>query len=105
VYLADDGSTDDTTRVAREQAQRLGLPLEVLRLQHRGKALTVRDAMLAVSGKADADYLLMLDADNEVSINHLSKVDWSADPNTIYIARRVRETGARSARHPRCSAG
>lgn len=93
VFLADDGSTDKTTGVAWDRAQRLGLDLEILRLSHRGKALTVRDAMLAVSGKTDADYLLMLDADNEVSINHLSKVDWSADPSTIYIARRVGETG------------
>lgn len=93
IYLADDGSTDRTTGVAWEHAERLGLPLEILRLPHRGKALTVRDAMLAVSGKADAQYLLMLDADNEVSVNHVSKVDWSTDPDTIYIARRVGETG------------
>lgn len=93
VYLADDGSTDATTGTAWEQAKRLGLPLEILRLPHRGKARTVRDAMLAVSGKTDAQYLLMLDADNEVSITHLSKVQWSGDPDTIYIARRVRETG------------
>jgi glycosyltransferase involved in cell wall biosynthesis len=93
VFLADDGSTDETTQVAWDRAKRAGLPLEILRLPHRGKALTVRDAMLTVSGKTEVDYLLMLDADNEVSISHLSKVDWSGDPNTIYIARRVRETG------------
>ena len=93
VFLADDGSTDKTTEVAWDRAKRAGLPLEILRLPHRGKALTVRDAMLAVSGKTDADYLLMLDADNEVSVTHLSKVEWSTDPDTIYIARRVRETG------------
>ena len=93
VYLADDGSTDRTTEVASDRAKRAGLPLEILRLPHRGKALTVRDAMLTVSGKTDAEYLLMLDADNEVSVAHLSKVEWSTDPDTIYIARRVRETG------------
>jgi glycosyltransferase involved in cell wall biosynthesis len=93
VFLADDGSTDTTTEIARDHAQRLGLPLEILRLPHRGKALAVRDAMLAVTGRTEAAYLLMLDADNEVSISHLAKVDWSADPDTIYIARRVREAG------------
>ena len=93
LYLADDGSTDRTTGVAWETAQRAGLPLEILRLPHRGKALTVRDAMLQVSGASDADYLLMLDADNEISIDHLARVDWSEDPDTIYIARRVREAG------------
>lgn len=95
LYLADDGSTDRTAVVARERAGRAGLPLEMLPLVHRGKALAVRDAMLAVSGMTDVDYLLMLDADNEVSVNHLAKVEWSADPNTIYIARRVRETGGK----------
>lgn len=95
VYLADDGSTDRTTGVAWDAAQRLGLELEILRLPHRGKALTVRDAMLAVSGSSDAEYLLMLDADNEISIDHLDAVPWSGDRDTIYIARRVRETGGR----------
>jgi dolichyl-phosphate beta-glucosyltransferase len=95
VYLADDGSTDRTTGVAWETAQRGALPLEVLRLPHRGKALAIRDAMLQVSGASDADYLLMLDADNEISIDHLARVDWSGDPDTIYIARRVREAGGR----------
>lgn len=95
VYLADDGSTDRTTGVAWEAAQRLGIDLEILRLPHRGKALTVRDAMLAVSGRSDADYLLMLDADNEVSVDHLDGVDWSAGRDTVHIAKRVREAGGR----------
>ena len=95
VYLADDGSTDETTSVAWTAARRLGLDLEILRLPHRGKALTVRDAMLAVSARDGADYLLMLDADNEISIGHLDGIDWAGDPDTIYIARRVRETGGR----------
>ena len=95
VFLADDGSTDATTSVAWTAAQRLGLDIEILRLPHRGKALTVRDAMLAASARAESDYLLMLDADNEISISHLDGIDWTGDTNTIYIARRVRETGGR----------
>jgi len=98
VHLADDGSTDRTTGVAWETAQRGGLRLEILRLPHRGKALTVRDAMLQVSGASDADYLLMLDADNEIAIDHLARVDWSGDTDTIYIARRVREADGRLGR-------
>ena len=94
-YVADDGSTDRTTGVAWQRAQGAGLPLEILRLPHRGKALTVRDAMLKVSGASDAAYLLMLDADNEVSIEHLAALDWSSDPDTIYIARRVGEVGGK----------
>lgn len=95
LFLADDGSTDQTTGVAWAAATRLGLQLEILRLPHRGKALTVRDAMLAVSGRSNADYLLMLDADNEISIDHLASVKWADDRDTVYIARRVRETEGR----------
>lgn len=95
VFLVDDGSTDRTTGVAWETAERAGLELQTLRLPHRGKALAVRDGMIAVSGRADTDYLLMLDADNEISIDQLDSVDWSDDPATIYIARRVREAGGR----------
>jgi dolichyl-phosphate beta-glucosyltransferase len=95
VFLADDGSTDRTTGVAWETAERLGLDLETLRLPHRGKASTVRDAMIRVSGPTGADYILMLDADNEVAIDHLDAVDWSSDPRTVYIAHRVREARGR----------
>src|SRR5262245_61803639 len=94
-YLADDGSTDRTVDVATTAATGLGLELEVLRLPHRGKASTVRDAMLAVSGRSTADYVLMLDADNEISVDHLARVPWTGDPRTIYIARRVGEVGGR----------
>ena len=100
VFLADDGSTDRTTSVAGESAERLGLDLTTLRLPHRGKALTVRDAMLAVSGQSDAEYLLMLDADNEISVEHLAAVAWTGNPDSIYIARRVREDGGRAAATP-----
>jgi glycosyltransferase involved in cell wall biosynthesis len=95
VFLADDGSTDQTTAVAWSTAERLGLDLAILRLPHRGKASTVRDAMLTVAGRSDADYLLMLDADNEISISHVDGIKWTADRDTIYIARRVREAGGR----------
>jgi glycosyltransferase involved in cell wall biosynthesis len=91
IFLADDGSTDRTTGVAWAAAERLGLELTILRLSHRGKALTVRDAMIAASGQSKSDLLMMLDADNEISIDQLERVEWSADPRTVYIARRVAE--------------
>lgn len=91
IFLADDGSTDRTTGVAWATAERLGLDLTILRMPHRGKALTVRDAMLAVSGRVEADVLMMLDADNEITIDQLEHVVWSDDPRTVYIARRVAE--------------
>jgi glycosyltransferase involved in cell wall biosynthesis len=95
VFLADDGSSDRTTAVAWSTSERLGLDLEILRLPHRGKAHTVRDGMLTAAGRSDADYLLMLDADNEISVSHVDGIKWTADPDTIYIARRVREAGGR----------
>jgi len=101
IFLADDGSTDRTTGTAWAAAERLGLDLTILRLPHRGKALTVRDAMIAASGRSTTDLLLMLDADNEISVDQLDHVEWSSDPRTIYIARRVEEAhgvaGARPA--------
>jgi dolichyl-phosphate beta-glucosyltransferase len=91
IFLADDGSTDRTTGLAWAAAERLGLDLTILRLPHRGKALTVRDAMIAASGQSTADLLMMLDADNEISVDQLDNIEWSPDPRTVYIARRVAE--------------
>jgi glycosyltransferase involved in cell wall biosynthesis len=95
VFFADDGSSDQTTAITWSTSERLGLPVDILRLPHRGKAWTVRDAMLTAAGRSDADYLLMLDADNEISISHVEGIKWTGDPDTIYIARRVREAGGR----------
>jgi glycosyltransferase involved in cell wall biosynthesis len=101
IFLADDGSADRTTGVAWAAAERLGLDLEILRMPHRGKALTVRDAMIAVSGRIEADLLMMLDADNEIAIDQLEHVAWSDDGRTVYIARRVAEAhGALGATPP-----
>ena len=64
VYVADDGSTDDTVEVARRAAEREGTSIDVLAFPHRGKALTIRSAMLDVAQRSDADYLMMLRADD-----------------------------------------
>lgn len=91
VYIADDGSTDDTAAVARRAAEREGTSIEVLSYAHRGKAATVRAAMLEVAERSDADYLMMLDADDELRIDQLDHVAWSTDPHTVYIGRRDHE--------------
>jgi glycosyltransferase involved in cell wall biosynthesis len=89
VIVADDGSTDGTREVALRAADREGLAIEVLGFPHRGKALTIRAAMLDVARRAGTDYVMMLDADDELQIDQLDRVDWSTDPRTIYIGRRV----------------
>jgi glycosyltransferase involved in cell wall biosynthesis len=95
ICLADDGSADGTIEIAEREARRLGLPLEILHLPHRGKAWTVRSAMLQVAGSTDLDYLLMLDADDELRIDQLDRVVWADDPRTIYIGRRTPRTAGR----------
>jgi len=91
VFVADDGSGDDTIEVARRAAEREGTPIEVLSFPHRGKALTVRSAMLEVADRSDAEYLMMLDADDELRIDQLDRVRWSPDRRAIYIGRRDHE--------------
>jgi glycosyltransferase involved in cell wall biosynthesis len=93
VVVADDGSTDGTRDVALAAARREGIELEVLDLPHRGKASTVRSAMLELATRAGTDYLMMLDADDELRIDQLDGVAWSVDPRTVYIGRRVDSIG------------
>lgn len=98
VFVADDGSSDDTIAVARRAAVREGTSIQVLSFPHRGKALTMRSAMLEVADRSDADYLMMLDADDELRIDQLDRVVWSSDPRAVYIGRRDHE--ARGAARP-----
>lgn len=100
VVIADDGSTDDTPGVIRRAAKLEGIAVEVILLPHRGKALTVRDAMLDVAPRVDVDYLMMLDADDELRIDQLDRVIWSNDPRTIYIGRRVESTDGQAGTTP-----
>jgi len=91
VYVADDGSTDDTIGVATGAALREGTAIHALSFPHRGKASTVRSAMIEVAEISDADYLMMLDADDELRIDQLDRVRWSSDPRAVYIGRRDHE--------------
>jgi len=100
IVLADDGSTDRTADMAVAAARDLDLDLTVLRLDHAGKAWAVRRGMLHAAASTEADYLLMLDADNEISIEHLEDVPWMDDPSAIYIGRRVGTVGGRTGTRP-----
>ena len=100
VIVSDDGSDDDTAAIARRTGDALDIPLDVYRWAHRGKALAVRDAMLAVAPTVDADYLMMLDADDELKIDQLDHVVWNADPDSVYIGRRVADVGGRASAKP-----
>lgn len=100
IVLADDGSTDRTADMAAAAARDLDLDLTMLRLDHAGKAWAVRRGMLHAAASTDADYLLMLDADNEISIEHLADVPWTGDPSAIYIGRRVGTVGGRTGTRP-----
>src|SRR4026209_786126 len=91
VFVADDGSSDDTIEVATRAAEREGTQIEVLSFPHRGKALTVRSAMLDVADRRDAEYLMRMDPEAELRIDQLDRVQWSADPRAIYIGRRDHE--------------
>lgn len=100
VVLADDGSKDRTAYAAERTARDEGLDLTVLTLPHRGKAGAVRSGMLHAAASADADYLLMLDADNEIAVEQLAEVRWANDSSTIYIGRRAGNVGGRTGTPP-----
>ena len=99
--LADDGSSDDTVGLAERTAREENIDLTVMRLAHTGKAGAVRSGMLHAAASTDAEYLLMLDADNEIAVDQLASVNWTADPLTIYIGRRVVAVGDRLGTRPR----
>ena len=61
VMVVDNGSTDDTGRVAREKGA------EVIEVKQRGKGVALRTAIKALRG----DYVFMLDADYTYPATHL----------------------------------
>lgn len=101
VVLADDGSSDGTASLAERTAREEGLDLTVLRLPHAGKAEAVRSGMIHAATSTDANYLLMLDADNEIAVDQIAGVSWTEDPSTIYIGRRVGSVDDRQGVRPR----
>lgn len=69
ILVVDDGSTDDTVKLAQKIAQTQP-QLQVIENAHRGKGYTVRTGMLAGQG----EYLLFSDADLAVPIEELEKI-------------------------------
>jgi glycosyltransferase involved in cell wall biosynthesis len=68
VLVADDGSTDGTSRMIGGQAE-LNPNLRLISLPHRGKGWAVKNAMLAASGQ----YRFLCDADLSVPIEQVER--------------------------------
>jgi dolichyl-phosphate beta-glucosyltransferase len=69
IYVAENGSNDNTAAVAAAVGERLGLPLVVERLKVAGKAQTLAQVMpLAARG---VDGVLFMDADNATDLEEL----------------------------------
>ncbi|MBC7261555.1 MAG: glycosyltransferase, partial [Chloroflexi bacterium] len=69
IIVVDDGSTDNTVRVAQEFAQKYP-SVRIICNDHRGKAYTVRTGMLAAQG----EYILFTDADGATPIGEVDKL-------------------------------
>ena len=77
VFVADDDPVMTRSPWLARQPSARAQPSRCCRSPHRGKALTVRSAMLEVAERSDTDYLMMLDADDELRIDQLDRVVWS----------------------------
>ena len=69
IVVADDGSTDHTTRLAGEEIAEHS-NIRVLHLPHRGKGWAVKNGMLASEG----EYRLLCDADLSVPIEQVERL-------------------------------
>lgn len=72
VLVVDDGSRDDTTRVAREWPASPRVPLRVLAHpdgRNHGKGAAVRLGMAAATGA----YRVFMDADNSTTLDHMER--------------------------------
>jgi glycosyltransferase involved in cell wall biosynthesis len=70
--IVDDGSTDDSAECAQEQVERIpGLCLQLHRADHQGVSAARNTALRQASG----DWILMLDADDELLADPLNLLD------------------------------
>lgn len=84
IILVENGSTDDTWRIAVE-LDRTYRPIKALQVWHRSKAHAVRYGMLMAGG----EYRYMCDVDLSTPINELTKfLKWMRDGWDIVIASR-----------------
>lgn len=72
LLVADNGSSDDTVKLATAIGRQLGLPLRALALPVRGKARALRAAMPLAAGP-DLDGVLFMDADNATDLGELAR--------------------------------
>jgi dolichyl-phosphate beta-glucosyltransferase len=97
IIVVDDGSTDDTARVARS----LGPHVRVISYApNRGKGHAVRTGMLA----ATSEWALFMDADNSTTIDHLERFAAALDaprrPDVVIASRRLRDSRIVRPQHP-----
>lgn len=69
IYVAENGSNDDTAAIAAAVGERLGLPLTVERLNALGKAQTLAKIMPVAARGVDG--VLFMDADNATDLEEL----------------------------------
>lgn len=77
ILVVDDGSTDDTARLARRHAH-----VQVLRGPHRGKGGAVRAGMLAACGR----WVLMTDADLSTPLAEFARLMLAAEREGSLLA-------------------
>ena len=76
VLVADNGSGDGTGAIAAITGRHLGLPLEVRRVDARGKAAALAAAMPAAAAHPSRpDWVLFMDADNATDLAEAARFD------------------------------
>ena len=81
------GTTDETGAVARQLAERHGLPLEIWEAPIKGKAAALAWAFPRAAADQSLDGILFLDADNATDPNQLAAFDLR-DRSAIWIGSR-----------------
>jgi dolichyl-phosphate beta-glucosyltransferase len=83
--LVDDGSTDDTARLARAVASRERLDLEIVSCDHRGKGAAIRAGVLASAG----DPVLISDTDLSTPLSEWARLAERLPTHPIAIGSRA----------------
>jgi dolichyl-phosphate beta-glucosyltransferase len=97
VILMDDGSSDGTQAAARQLAEQLGLPLQILRHEkNRGKGCALRAGVLASSG----DPVLISDVDLSTPLAEWLKLAERLPSHPIAIGSRALEENLVRRRQP-----
>jgi len=93
IIIVDDGSTDQTSSIARSFADRL--PIQLIKLDpNQGKGAAVQRGVI----KAKAEYIVFMDADGATDISELPKMITALSKSDIAIGNRWLP-GAKTERH------